>query len=84
MAIIKTNIITLALKQKLIGATLTFDDDTTCIVDDYEYDPKSDIFVIQGADGNVYPVHASKIGTAENTGLTKPTGSRQTIKKLKE
>jgi hypothetical protein len=82
MATIQTNIITLALKGILINAQLTFDDSTDCIVKDYEYDPKTDIFVIEATDGNVYPVHASKIGEVTQTGATKPNGNKQKFKKL--
>lgn len=83
MATITTNIITLALKGQLIGAILTFDDDTTCTVVDYEYDPKTDIFVIQSDDNKVYPVHASKIGQCDTTNGSKPNGNKQKFKKLK-
>lgn len=83
MGQINTNIITLALKNKLVGATLTFEDDSTIEVADYECDPKTDMFVIQDTLGNTHPVHASKMGLADNTDLTKPTGIRQKAKKLK-
>jgi len=83
MAIIETNIITLALKGQLIGAILTFKDDVQCVVQDFEYDPKTDIFRIQGVDDNVYPVHASKIGQCDVNNGTKPNGNKKKFKELK-
>ena len=83
MAKINTNIITLALKNKLIGAILTLDDDSTLTVVDFEYDPRTDIFVVEDTAGERTPVHASKMGLAESAGLTKPKGNRKKVKKLK-
>ena len=83
MALIQTNIITLALKGQLIGSVLTFDDDTTCTVEDFEYDPKTDIFRIQGINDEVYPVHASKIGMCNVANGSKPSGNQNKFKKLK-
>lgn len=88
MAQIITNIISLAIRSKtrdslLYDAVLELDDDTTITVHEFEYDPKTDIFMIEATNGNFYPIHASKMGLADNIGLTKPGGTRQKIKKLK-
>ena len=89
MAQIITNIISLAIRSKtrdalLYDAILELDDDTTITVHEFEYDPKTDIFMIEATNGKFYPIHASKMGLADNTDLVKPAGTRQKFKNLKK
>lgn len=84
MALMTTNIITLAVRQLLIGSSITLEDDTVIVPVTYTIDPITNAFLIEAADGEEYHVDAKTTGTVDIPNEASPNGSvKNKNKKIK-
>jgi hypothetical protein len=85
MALMTTNILTLAVRQLLIGSSITLEDDKVIVPVTFTVDPITHAFIIEATDGEEYHIDAKTTGTVDIPGEASPNGSvKNKNKKIKK